>query len=526
LDSAVGSAEDTAIAVPAAVDVTRFASFTLASLVVDRIFAFAFTVLMSAAFGTSAALDTYLLAVAGPIVATTLLGDLIYSLLLPEVVPAGREQHDADPRWNVVVWAVIVLVGLSAAYAGLWAIGVTIFGAQDHAHELLLLGVLTSPLILLGGIAALSATILIAERAYLAAMIRIPLASFVTTLSFVLWHQLSAGVETLAASVLSGALAAALLVSVLAVRALGPLSLTMGPIAAGRLMRRLLGTSVAQLVAGLLGQATIPIERLIGVSAGPGIASALNYGRVLVSPPLLIGQSIATASYPRFVGQSSQADVRRYRDLGRTIGMVIFLLLPLSTLLVMLAGPLVRAAYQRATFDEVAAFRTAIAASALAIGLVPIAVCAVTTRFLYAERASGRVAWLSAFMLVVYGALAIALGPSFTYLGLALASTVSYVFLMTVLLVAVRNGDYRGWDHVPARSLARSCVAALVMLLVILIIEPVGSASSLTSAYVGTFVAAVAGVTAYCAVAFVVRSAELRQAWAISLRGVRSGRLP
>jgi putative peptidoglycan lipid II flippase len=504
--------------------VTRFASLTLGSLILDRVFALLFTISMSAAFGASASVDIYLFAVAGPIVVTTLAGDLIYSVLLPEVTRPAVEVRTTDARWNAVAWTVVILVGLSVAYAGVWVIGVLV--AQGDASQLLFMGLLASPLVFLGGLSALGATILVAERAYLLAMVRIPLASLVTLVSFALWRQLIPGVEALVASVLSGAFVSALLVSVLAMRRLGLRRFRLRPANAGGFAQRLMRTSLAQLAAGILAQAPIPLERAIGISAGVGITSALNYGRVLVSPPLLLGQSIATASYPRFVGQSSAGDLQRHRELGSTIGVVTFHVLPLSLLLVIFASPLVRVLYQRGTFDELAVSRTAIAASVLAVGLLPIAICAVTTRFLYAEHASGRVALFSAVMLLTYCALALSLGRAFDSWGLAVASTASYVFLMAGLLVAVRDERYRGWEHIPARSFGQSCAAALVMALVIVLIETGRPRQALMGADLGMLVTAVAGVVAYCTAALLLRSAELHQTWSAVVNAIRWARVP
>ncbi len=69
--------------------IARYATATLASLIFDRLFALGFTVLMSAAFGARRELDAYLLAVVGPVLIMTLLGDVFYSLLLPEFMQAS-----------------------------------------------------------------------------------------------------------------------------------------------------------------------------------------------------------------------------------------------------------------------------------------------------------------------------------------------------------------------------------------------------------------------------------------------------
>lgn len=497
-----------------------FATVTFAALVLERAFAFALAVLMSSAFGTSRSLDMYLLAVAGPTVVGLLVGDLVYSLLLPKLTSQRPLGDGADPRWAVLLSAVMLIGAMNLLYVIGWGVAVWSFGSPEEAGGLIRLGVLTSSLILLGGVGALGATLLVAERRYVLAVARFPLTSLVTVVCFVTIQQFTSAIEGLAQSVVVGSLVSAVVVVVAAGRRLGPVSLA--GVSAWWSYGWLGRTPIAQLAAGLTAQAAVVIERLVGIGLGAGVVSSLNYGRTLVSPPLLIGQSIATAAYPRFVGRVGAAD--RHRELGRMIGIVVFLLLPLSAILVVLADPLVRLLFKRGSFDESAAVQAATAAVIFAFSLVPIAVCAIATRFLYAEQDATKVAALSTAALIAYGALALLLGRSIGYPGLAVSSTASYALLAISLLVAIRDDVYRGWGHVPFAALARSVSGVVLMTVVMLLIRGVDGSTSQAEPAATALVAALGSVT-YCLAMLTMRSPELVQV-AAALRRVAGSAAP
>jgi putative peptidoglycan lipid II flippase len=492
---------------PKAVGVAGFAGLTLAGLVLDRLFALALTVLMSAVFGVRKELDSYLLSVAGPALLAAVLGDLVYSLLLPEFVRAQRQSGKADERWNIAVWAIGALAVITVLYMVCWTAGVSLANAGSL---LLKLGLLTSPMIFLGGLGALGATILIAQQRYVAASLRIPIASITTVVAFVVLSRVDRGIEVLAVSVITGSLVAAVVMTVSVLRLLGRPVVTISPAWSAGLLRRLGGTSVAQVISALVAQAQTPIERLVGFNLGAGVISSLNYGRVLASPPLLIGSSIATASYPRFVAMKADDEPRRYDALGRSIGMVVFLLLPLTVLISGLAAPLVQLVYHRGAFDDQAVTRTTVAVSILAGALVPSAVSAVLTRFLYAERASDRVAWASLATLAVYSVSAIVGAQGFGYVGLAVASTGSYLFLMASLLVMVRRGSPGVLAFLPWRNVVRSAVASVATGVAVVGIAALGNShTGHLAALVVIAAAGVAGGLVYLVTSWAMRTPEL-----------------
>ncbi len=501
------SAEPPAIEPNGPVGVARFATATLLMLVLDRFFALAFTVLISASYGTSRLLDDYLFAVVGPMLIATLLGDLFYSLLLPELMKANTRLTSARMAWNLLGWITIGLMFVTGVYALCWTLLVDAWG---HGGEpLMTLGLIASLLIFLGGVSAFGGTVLVSARRYFASVARIPIASLVTVITFLLWLWLGSGVIGLAVSVVAGALAAALMMIALMVMAVGRPTFNMTPAAAAGLIRVLGAASLAQIVAGIAAQAPTLVERLVAFPLGPGVLSSINYGRVLVSPPLLVAQSIATASYPRFVNLSLGQNEDRYRSHWRVVAMVVFLVLPMSVLLLVLAHSLVLIVYHRGAFDNQSVARTAVAAAVLSAGLVPVAVSTVLTRFLYAERAFNRVAYAWALTLAAYTALALALGHAAGYVGIAAASSASN-FLLTIALFYSLHAAARRREQLPWKSLIRTVLASAAAGAVLLAIQPrIGEPTTLPAqvALSGTLV--VVGLAIYVLSSWALKSPEL-----------------
>ena len=493
------------------VAVGRFASLTLAGLIADRVLGLVLALLISAAFGTSAELDAYLLAVAAPAVLATLLGDVIYSQLLPEL------SHGHERR-TIVMSALLVLFGLTVLYALLWTAAMELVMPIDRRMLFEVLGVALAPLVLLGGLADLGATILVAEHRYVLAALRFPIATGVTVVVFALVRMSAVGIYGLAIATVAGALAATIV--------------TAPPwwrhAQAGRdtsseelfdFMRRIARAATAQLMAGAAAQASTLIERFIGIGVGPGVVSALNYGRVLNSPPLFVAQSVATAAYPRFVEGARQDDVARRRWLSDTTALVVFMLLPLATLLLVLADPLVRIVYLRGSFSPESAAATTTTTQILAVGIVPIAVSALSARFLYAEGRSSVVARVSVVSLLGYVILAVAL-RDIGYTGLAAASTAANILLFIGFILALSTADRRRWRSIRTdivRTLAPSVGLAGVAALMPRLLP------SETTTVAMLLVQGTCGIVTFVAVAAVLRTPELGRTL-VAIRRLRASR--
>lgn len=504
------------------VPVAHFASLTLAALILDRAFALLMTVLMSAAFGAGSRLDVYLVAVAGPTVISILLGDMAYSLLLPEFMRIRCEPDAASETWGLIGFATVMLFLLTVAYACLWTVSVL---ALRGDGDLLRLGLTTTPLILFVGISAVGATALIAADRYLVASMRFPVSSLVSIIAFLILLGTGFGVFGLALSVVTGALGAAVLVTAMLVGIIRRPFLRFRRAVAPPYAKRLRRASVALFLTGAVSQASTPIERLMGLWLGGGVVSSLNYGRVLVSPPLLLSQSVATASYPKFVGLKLRNSQGLSVALSRAIGMVIFLALPISILLIVITGPLVDVVYHRGAFDHQAVVRTTVSAAILAAGVVPISISAVVIRFIYATRGPAKVTVVTSLSLGVYILMALVLGLAFNYPGLAMASTLSgFATALAVLAVASRDNSL-GWSLVPIRSILSAVSGGLGMAVCMIVARSLlrfsdGLAGRVEDLVVATFV----GCAAYGAIAYVLRSRDLLEVLSYARRSIPGGR--
>lgn len=482
-----------------------FAVLTLLGLVADRGIGIGFTVVQSAAFGTSPDFDAYLVAIAAPMLLATLLGDVLYSQLLPEF-SATRGHAPRTSRSTVFGTSIGLLLVITLAYGvGWWSLGPML---SHESVDIRLLGVVLAPLIVLGGVSSLSATLLVADRRYRFAAVRFPLNTALCMVFFVFQRPWGLGIYGLALSVLMGYAATAVLTMSLAVGSLRHEATSLGwePFA---FLRRVSRDSFAQVVSAASIQATTIVERLIGLGVGPGVVSALNYGRIAASPPLLIAQSISTASYAAFVRNAHQEDRARFRQLADTIALLTFLLLPLSVLVATLARPAVRLVFQRGTFTEDSAVATAITAAILAGGLVPTAVSAVAARFLYAEGRSASVARINLAALILYFALALGLSRVAGYVGLAGASTAISVITAVALMTSIRPPIGERWVHVPIGSFIRTGLAAAAMLLI-----SVAAAGALSrrSDMLIVVVGSLLGLLVFAFAAAVLRSTEMGRA--------------
>ena len=489
--------------------VTQFAALSLGALAADRVFAFIFTIMMSVAFGSGRNLDLYLLAVTGPTLISILLGEVIYSLLLPEFMANRSQAIQVTSQWAVIGWVTVGLAGVTALYAAAWAGFLGISDRGSDSEQLLVLGISMSPVILFSGIGVLCVTALTAIGRYAEASLRIPATSLITVLAFAILRQINSQVDILALSVVAGAAGSAVAMVSLLVSCVGlpthGLRIMDVHLMAGRVSR----TATALLVTGIAAQAPTPIERLVGFEIGTGIVSSLNYGRVLVSPPLLIAQSIATAIFPQFVDLNSRQTPEAARALGRVIGLVSFLLLPMSVALAFIAEPLVQIVYHHGAFDSAAVTRTATSASILAVSLIPIAVSAVTTRFLYATGAANRVAIATTGSVALYSVAALALARFYGFVGLAAASSVSSALLAAVLLATAVKQQPGTWSYLPLTSFVQSGLSGLVMAISMTIARAHMHSSANTLSLLLTLGVLIAvGSGAYGVTAFLIRSPD------------------
>ena len=128
------------------------------------------------------------------------------------------------------------------------------------------------------------------------------------------------------------------------------------------------------------------IVNLIAQSMLGGSIAALNFGfRIMLMPQTIIGRALGVASFPTFAAlakQSKYAEMRRI--FSDTIRLIVFIGVPITCGMILLAEPLIALALQYGAFDSTAALWTARALQFYAVALVALAIIEIVSRSFYA----------------------------------------------------------------------------------------------------------------------------------------------
>jgi murein biosynthesis integral membrane protein MurJ len=225
-----------------------------------------------------------------------------------------------------------------------------------------------------------------------------------------------------------------------------------------------------------LAQAPPLVERAVASALGAGAISALYFAMEVFRLPFsLASRSIRRASLRGLPGGTAMLDRERAgKLLVEGVRINLFLLAPLSILMIALANPLVSLLLQRSHFGAQAVARTALALQFFAIGLCGWGVRALTARIL-AERLEAR-ADLALDLLLLAFQIPLAVWLARTplgFAGVALATSVAYT-LSAVARVALLQARLRR-EGAPATGGEMAATAGKTLsaslLMVIAIIE-------------------------------------------------------
>lgn len=228
------------------------------------------------------------------------------------------------------------------------------------------------------------------------------------------------------------------------------------------------------LVASFLAYCIPIIDRSMASHLPEGTISALSYADRLMS---MIGGisifSINTVLLPYFSKQSAGTDRDGFkRSISRTLGMLMFMLIPLSLMLVTVRVPLIKVLFQRGKFDAVATANTAAIFGGYALGLLPKAIAiTLSTAFNALEDTKTQSFFGGGSNVVsklVYNHILIAI---FGATGVALATVLMHItsgaILLYILRRRLRGIGGRGLLETFSKVLVASLLAIGVMHLVV-----------------------------------------------------------
>ena len=219
----------------------------------------------------------------------------------------------------------------------------------------------------------------------------------------------------------------------------------------------------------LLGQATGEVNKLVdrffAMSLGEDKVTALYYSQRLIQLPLSIfGIAVSVAILPTLSRAATRGEFDTVRDtLRQGFRQSFFLVIPSLVGLIALSGPLTEFLFQHGKFTSVDAQQTAAAVFYAALGLLSFSWVKISVQGFYAVQNTVTPVVVATISMALNIVFILVLVRPMGYLGLALATTLSYTvnFVLLFSLLCRRFG--RLWDMELAVSLGKMLASALVM---------------------------------------------------------------
>jgi putative peptidoglycan lipid II flippase len=395
---------------------------------------------VAASFGTSDALDAFLIAILLPQIVNNVVAGSFNLAFVPTYVRV-REGEGQDAAQRIFSSMLAISIGLFALVTVLLAVAaprlLPLLGFGFGTAKLLLtrqLFYLLLPIVVANGLLTIWASMLNAgERFALAAFapVVVPLCSVIALRGFGgAW-----GIRALAFGTVAGfALQCCLLGWALRRQGLRLWPRWYGLEPA---LRRVLGQYLPIALSGALLSGMAVVDQVVATGLGPGSVAALSYGHKLST--LIIGISAAalgTAVLPYFSRMVAVGDWAGVRNTLKTYaGLILLATVPLAGLLYLGSGPIVRLLFERGAFT---AGDTALVARVQAMYVLQIPVYTLNFflfRLLSSLRSNRTLLWVSVIDAVANVALDYLLARTLGVAGIALATTL--VYLLSACLLGV-----------------------------------------------------------------------------------------
>ncbi len=220
---------------------------------------------------------------------------------------------------------------------------------------------------------------------------------------------------------------------------------------------------------GTLGMAATQINvfvnTVLATGEGTGAVSWLDFAfRLMYLPIGLFGVSIATAATPAISRMVAEKNFERIRStLASALGLMLFLNLPATIGLIVLARPIVAVIFEHGEFTAADTIATAAALQLYAIGLIGYSIVRIISPTFYALGRSRIPVMVSAGSVIVNVVLNVMLVRNMGYQGLALGTSITAIVNAAVQLFLLRREIQSLNGSRIAASFARVVVASAIM---------------------------------------------------------------
>ncbi len=458
-------------------NVARAGGIMMASLFLSRVLGIARDTIMAAQFGRGAMTDAYVLAFQIPDLLFFLIaGGALSSAFIPvfsEYLHTQRER-EAWHIFSVVTTIMALAIGLFVAAASIFALPLTELIAGGKSPELMPLIAQMSRILLPAQLAFFIGGLMFGTLYARQRFVAPGLGPNVYNLGIILGavvisHFVSPGIVGMAWGATIGAVIGNFLIPLVVMRRLGShftpsldwrhpgvkkVFILMAPVVFGLSLPGVYGI----------------IMRGFGSYFPDGINTALDLANKLMQAPLgVFGQSLAIAVFPALTQFFAQQRMDMFRaQLGRTMRTVLYITIPISVVMVVLAEDIVALLFQYGKFKGSDTSVVAACVQMFALGIAPWCLQPVLMRAFFSIQSTVKPIVLGTLTTGIFVGLAWILHLSpLGYLGLPLASTLSATMLAVAMLFFIARDigdiDARGLAVTAGKASLAAVAAGLVL---------------------------------------------------------------
>jgi putative peptidoglycan lipid II flippase len=230
-------------------------------------------------------------------------------------------------------------------------------------------------------------------------------------------------------------------------------------------LKRVAGLILPTVLGAAVYQINILIGTLLASFLPQGSVSYLYYADRLVQFPLgVFAIAMGTAVLPSLSRQASRGDMNALADtFGHSLRLVFFITMPAMVGLIILREPIIVLLFKRGAFDHETTRLTAVALLYYGIGLWSFAGVRILVATFYALKDTRTPVIMATLSITANVILGIFLMGPMAHGGLALATSLSSVLNLVLLVLALRRRIIStGWGRI-GQSIGKSMVCALIM---------------------------------------------------------------
>ncbi|MBU4212049.1 MAG: murein biosynthesis integral membrane protein MurJ [Kiritimatiellae bacterium] len=214
-------------------------------------------------------------------------------------------------------------------------------------------------------------------------------------------------------------------------------------------------------------QVNVQLNSIVAVLIGPGSPSYLYYAERLIYLPLgIFATALGTILLPTFSGHITQGRTDLVRDtLNHALRQLMFIMLPVAVGMFVLAKPIVRLVYERGAFSAFSTDMTTLAVQCYAPGLIVFSLLKVLIPVFYAQQDMKTPMKIGLACTALNVALMLILMWPMKHAGIALATVLSSGVQVVIMGVLVhRRIGSPGWRNIFG-AVGRMAVASAAMAL-------------------------------------------------------------